>query len=173
MSSKPIYRSPEMIIAMSALFISIITAGVSIYSAATDRAYAKASVWPRLEIFRSFSNKANSFEYGVTNNGTGPALIKYAKVTYDNKVIKTWRDIANFKNITQSHTGTRILPSQGVITPLKYKGENTKLFFDADKKISITLCYCSIYDECWLTDRENQPKPVEQCVISEKDKFLQ
>lgn len=172
MSSKSIYRSPEMIIALSALLISIVTAGVSIYSAATDRAYAKASVWPRLEIFRSFSTN-KSFEYGVTNNGTGPALIKYAKVKYDSTFIKKWKDIPNFEEFIQSHTGTRILPSQGVITPLKYKGGNTKLFFDADKKISITLCYCSIYEECWITDRENQPKPVEQCVINEKDKFLQ
>ena len=85
MDKAPIYRSPEMIIAISALFISIITAVVSIYSAATDRDYAKASVWPRLEIFRSFSSN-KSFEYGVTNNGTGPALIKYAKVKYDSKL---------------------------------------------------------------------------------------
>jgi hypothetical protein len=161
-----------MIIAMSALFISIVTAGVSIYSAATDRAYAKASVWPRLEIFRSFSSN-KSFEYGVTNNGTGPALIKYAKVKYDSKFIKAWRDIPNFEDFIQSHTGTRILPSQGVITPLKYKGENTKLFFNADKKISIELCYCSIYDECWVTDRSNQPTTVEQCIIDDKEKFLQ
>lgn len=43
MSRKSIYLNPEMIVAMSALFISIITAGVSIYSASTDCQYAKAS----------------------------------------------------------------------------------------------------------------------------------
>lgn len=172
MSNKSIFRSPEMIIALSALFISIITASVSIYSAATDRAYAKASVWPRLEIYKSF-HPEKFFEYGVTNNGTGPALIKYAKVSYDSKIIKQWTDISNFKNFIQSHTGTRILPSQGVITSLRYKGKNTKFFFDADKKISLELCYCSIYDECWVTDRSNQPTTVEQCIIDEKEKFLQ
>jgi len=172
MSSKPIYRSPEMIIAMSALFISIVTAAVSIYSAATDRAYAKASVWPRLEIFRSFSSD-KSFKYGVNNSGTGPALIKYAKVQYDSNIIKAWYDIPEFNKITQSHLGSRILPSQGNITPLSYKGENANLFIAADKKVSIELCYCSIYDECWVTDRSNQTKSVEQCVINEKDKFLQ
>jgi len=71
-----------MLVAMSVLFISIVTAAVSIYSASTDRKYAKASVWPRLEIFRSF-NSDKSFEYAVTNNGTGPAIIKYAKVQCD------------------------------------------------------------------------------------------
>lgn len=55
-----------------------------------------------------------------------------------------------------------------MLKPLKYKGENAALFLEADKKMSIELCYCSIYDECWVTDRSNQPKPVEQCIINEK-----
>ena len=109
----------------------------------------------------------------MTNNGTGPALIKYAKVKYDSKFIKTWRDIPNFKEFIQSHIGSRILPSQGIIKPLKYKGDKVKVFFEADKKTSIELCYCSIYDECWVTDRRNQPKTVKQCIINEKEKFLQ
>ena len=172
MSNKSIFRSPEMIIALSALFISIITAGVSIYSAATDRAYAKASVWPRLEIFKSFHPEKH-FEYGVTNNGTGPALIKYAKVSYDSKIIKKWIDIPEFKSFLQSHFSARILPSQNLVKPLEYKGKNVVQFLKADKKVSIEVCYCSIYDECWLTDRKNQPQPVEQCSINEEDKFLQ
>ncbi len=45
-----------MIIAGSALLVSLITAFVSIYSAFIDRAYARASVWPRLEIFRSYND---------------------------------------------------------------------------------------------------------------------
>ena len=47
------YKNPEMIIALTALFIGLLTAFISIYSAYTDRAYAKASVWPKIEIFRS------------------------------------------------------------------------------------------------------------------------
>ena len=73
------YKSPEMIVALSALIIGLVTAFTSIYSAYVDREYARASVWPRLEIFRSF-NGNSSFSYGVSNNGTGPALIKYAKI---------------------------------------------------------------------------------------------
>jgi len=172
MKKKSIFQNPEMIIAISALFISIITAGVSIYSAATDRAYAKASVWPRLEIYKSFHPEKH-FEYGVINNGTGPALIKYAKVSYDSKTVKRWVDIPNLKSFIQSHFGSRILPSQGAITPLHYKGNKANLFLETDKKVSIELCYCSIYDECWLTDRSNQPNPVEQCIIDDKDRFLQ
>ncbi len=80
------YKNPEMIVAFSALLIGIVTAFTSIYSAYVDRTYARASVWPRLEIFRSFSQ--GNFSYGVDNNGTGPAIIKYARVKYEGKPIK-------------------------------------------------------------------------------------
>ncbi len=70
------FKNPEMIIAVSALIVSLITAFASIYSAFIDRAYARSSVWPRLEIHRSYSDKDSSFSYMVNNKGTGPAVIK-------------------------------------------------------------------------------------------------
>ncbi|MFT4808961.1 MAG: hypothetical protein ACI9LX_002298 [Paraglaciecola sp.] len=165
------YKSPEMIVALSALLIGLVTAFTSIYSAYVDREYARASVWPRLEIFRSFSG--NSFSYGVSNNGTGPALIKYAKVKDGSKYIKTWKEIKPFQNIRQSHISNRTLSPQNSITPVSYKGENAKALVEADGSISIELCYCSIYEECWVIDRSNRPTAVEACFIDNKQIFLQ
>lgn len=165
------YKNPEMIVALSALFIGLVTAFTSIYSAYVDREYARASVWPRLEIFRSYN--VNSFSYGVTNNGTGPALIKYAKIQYGSKYIKTWKEIASFNNITQSHIGNSTLSPQNNITPVSYKGVDAKVFVKADDLIRIELCYCSIYEECWVIDRGNRPTPVEACAIDKEQKFLQ
>ncbi len=118
------YKNPEMIVALSALLIGLVTAFTSIYSAYIDREYARASVWPRLEIFRSYSG--NSFSYGVANNGTGPALIKYAKVQDGSKYIKMWKEVPSFKNITQSHISYRTLPQKTSITALSYKGKGAK-----------------------------------------------
>ncbi|MCJ8318374.1 MAG: hypothetical protein MJK12_01990 [Colwellia sp.] len=165
------YKNPEMIVALSALLIGLVTAFTSIYSAYVDREYARAAVWPRLEIFRSFSG--NSFSYGVTNSGTGPALIKYAKVQDGSKYIKMWKDIESFNNIRQSHIGNRTLPPQDTITPVSYKGEDAKILAKADNSISIELCYCSIYEECWVIDRSNRPAAVELCIIEDKQIFLQ
>lgn len=165
------YRNPEMIVALSALLIGLVTAFTSIYSAYVDREYARASVWPRLEILRSFSG--DSFSYEVANNGTGPALIKYAKIKSGSTRIKMWKDIKNFENIRQSHISNRTLPAQQNITPVFYKGKNINALVSADKNITIELCYCSIYDECWVIDRSNRPESVEACFIHEADKFLQ
>lgn len=171
MTSRAWYKKPEMIVALSALLISVITTIVSIYSATIDRAYARASMWPRIELFRSFGG--NNFNYGIVNNGNGPAIIKYALVSHDEKNIRRWTDIPNMPEHTQSHMGTRILPPQQTITPTRTTGKAAKVFEEIDKKVKITICYCSIYDECWLTDRENNPLIVERCEIDDKKAFLQ
>jgi len=171
MNNKKWYQSPEMIVAFSALFISLVTAFIGIYSAFIDRAYARASVWPRLEIFRSYSD--SNFSYGVANRGTGPALIQYAKVQYNLNYIEYWSDIAKLPNYTQSHLGNRILPPQNTIKPISYKGEESKAFLDMDKTLQIEVCYCSIYDECWVTNKSNNPQAIKNCTTDESEVFLQ
>ena len=165
------YKKPEMIVALSALLVSLAMAIVGVYSAYIDRSYARASFWPRLEIFRSFGD--GQFSYSVTNSGNGPALIKYAVVQYKSNAIKYWRDIPNFPPHSQSHIGSRILSSQNTIQPLVHRGEKSSEFLIADEFIDIELCYCSIYDECWLTNRVNAPSLVNSCVINESKAFLQ
>ena len=165
------YKNPEMIIGLSALLIGIVTASASIYSAHISREYARASVWPRLEIFRNFNN--NSFSYSVNNTGTGPALIKYVKIKNGSIYIKEWSEIEQFKNLSQSQINHRSLSPQKSITPIFYEGEDSKAILKIDDSISIEMCYCSIYEECWVIDRDNRPTEVDACSIDEKQMFLQ
>ena len=165
------YKNPEMIVALSALLIGIVTAFTSIYSANIDRQYARSSVWPRLELHRSFSDE--TFSYAVLNSGMGPALIKHVTVEYDSKYIKRWKDINSFSSFMQSHISGRTLAAQKNITALYYKGEDVSLFLKADGLIKTEVCYCSIYDECWVIGGNNQPSPVEECVVNDKHRFLQ
>ncbi len=160
-----------MLVALCALSVGLLTAFISIYSAYIDRAYARASVWPKLEIFRSYS--ANTYSYGVSNKGTGPAIIHYAKVTNADSVLKAWTDIAVFTHIVQSHIGNVTIPSGQTVQPLSYEGDEVAKILELDDSISIELCYCSIYQQCWIVDRTNFSQEVEECVISGDQKFLQ
>lgn len=169
MSNIKWYKNTEMLVALSALSISLVTAFIGIYSAFIDRAYARASVWPRLEIYRNYSG--DDFSYGISNQGTGPALIKYAKIKHQENYIEYWKDIPKLSKFTQSHIGNRIIPPQNTVNPLSYNGENSQLFFDMDKHVNIELCYCSIYDECWLTNKFNNPQPIENCSTNENELF--
>ncbi|RUO36096.1 hypothetical protein CWE13_09480 [Aliidiomarina shirensis] len=165
------YRNPEMIVALSALFIGLLTAVISVYSASVDREYARASVWPKLELFRSYSGE--EFSYGVANKGTGPAIIQYAKVSVGSKPIKRWSEVSEFSNITQSHINSITVPSGQTVTPLHYRGELISDILEFDEKINIELCYCSIYQECWIVNRSNETQQVKQCMVSSEEAFVQ
>ena len=158
------YIKPEMIIALSALLISVVTTITSIYSAYVDRAYAKASVWPRLEISRTYFD--DTFGYVLSNSGNGPALVKYAIVEFSGNHIETWDEIPfteDVNSISQSHMSSRVIPAHETFKPLLLKTANLQLHLKNDRKTKITLCYCSIYDECWLINRKNQPQEVPNC----------
>lgn len=172
------FKNPEMIIAGSAMIVSLITAFVSIYSASIDRAYARASVWPRVEISRSYNPSRSLFYYAVSNKGTGPAVIKYARLNYEDKTVKNWPDYLQLRSgravsHVQSHIGSIVLSAGGTIKPVELTDtEVVKLLAETDN-LEIELCYCSIYDECWVANRSNNPIPVAQCTIEDKERFLQ
>jgi hypothetical protein len=180
MTTRYSFKNPEMIIAGSALLVSLITAFVSIYSAFIDRAYARASVWPRLEIHRSYSDVGTkpSFLYAVTNKGTGPAVIKFARLTLNEQPIIKWADYLTLRTgrvvpHMQSHLGSLVLTAGEKLTPLHVKDEEAAKLLVENDNLQIELCYCSIYDECWLADRSNEPKPVAQCQIDDSQRFMQ
>ena len=167
------YKVPEMLVALSALFIGVLTAVISIYSAYVDRAYARASVWPKLEVYRSFTK--DTFSYVVFNRGTGPAIIQYAKVSVGERTIKRWNEIDIFSEITQSHLSSGTLSSEQTLTPILYEGDLVAdiLEFADSAPIDIELCYCSIYEDCWVVVRSVQAKPVSECSIKDEEAFMQ
>ncbi|WP_286267102.1 hypothetical protein [Thalassotalea atypica] len=90
-----------------------------------------------MEIFRSHS--ANKFEYGVTNSGNGPALVKFAVVKNNEKAIQYWHDIPNLENFTQSYISNRTISSQRTVTPILHRGDNADTYLAADQLVSIEL----------------------------------
>ncbi|WP_395373279.1 hypothetical protein [Marinicella sp. W31] len=181
MQKKKWYQNPEMIIGLSALMVSLMAVFIGAYTAYIERTFARSSMWPRLEIFRSFSQKDEQryFKYSVSNVGTGPALIQYAVLKFDGQVATNWSVFmelieAEKVNFSQSHIGGRILPAEAVTEVLYTEDENLmKRLLQVGNKASIELCYCSIYDECWLTDSKNKPQPIAECQVDDTVRFLQ
>jgi hypothetical protein len=171
------YTSTELIVGMSALVISLVTVGVSIYSASIDRDYARASVWPWLQFSRSFDNL--NYSYSLANNGTGPAIIVWAKVAHKDVYYTTWSKMLAANNLykasfTQSHMGSGVLPALKLTKVIETQNKETiKTLFELHNDLNVEVCYCSIYDECWLTDINNKPEPIDKCGTPPSDAFLQ
>lgn len=105
-------------------------------------------------------------------------MIKYARLSYDNKAVKSWPEYLQMRSgrivgHTQSNISSIVLSAEESTKPMETNdAEVAKLLSDKDN-LQIELCYCSIYDECWLVDRTNNPTPVAQCTIDDKQRFLQ
>lgn len=171
------YTRTELIVGMSALLISLVTVVVSIYSASIDRDYARASVWPWLQFSRSFDTL--NYSYSLTNNGTGPAIIVWAKVAHKDVYYTTWSKMLAANNLhkasfTQSHMGSGVLPALKVVEVIKTQDKETiDTFFKTHNDLNVEICYCSIYDECWLIDINNKPESTDNCGAQPSDSFLQ
>ncbi|MEL7025524.1 MAG: hypothetical protein AAGL69_17440 [Pseudomonadota bacterium] len=161
------YQKSEMLVAMSALLVSFVAVVVAVYSAWIDRSFARASTWPYIEVFRSFD--ATSLEFGVANRGTGPALVRYAVLEHNGTAYATWGEWldAEFKmpetGFTQSHISRRVLSPDQDLDVFVLKDAALAREIIRSGEISVTLCYCSVYDECWITGRDNQPNPIGSC----------
>jgi len=173
------YQKAEMLIGLSALVVSLVAVGVGVYSAVTDRTYAKASVWPRLIISTNVSTSDNSFsEIGVkiSNKGTGPAIIKSLRVWSKDTEIKQWNDIVEpHKTLLKSYSLTKADISKGVISAdqtfvlFSLRSQSLKIIEQYKEKIfptKLEVCYCSIYDECWKVVSDNKPTPVQMCEVT-------
>jgi hypothetical protein len=80
--------SPEMITAISAVFIGICAIGISLYETSLIRQAQKGTVWPFLG--GGYSYNADGFSYLMENAGVGPAKIKYIIFTVDGEPIEDW-----------------------------------------------------------------------------------
>jgi|UPI00068EADCF hypothetical protein len=161
--------TPEMIMAVSALLVSLVTAVATIHSAYTSRAYARASLWPNLGAGVSFND--TGFRFLLMNRGTGPAMIQSMRVEYDGKPMHNWQQLLNqfdpkFRGSWGSSFVSRVtLPTNQMLDALTVSDKKlARQMYDASDKLKVEICYCSVYDECWITsDIEQQNQPVTQC----------
>jgi len=170
------YQKAEMLIGLSALVVSLVAVGVGVYSAVTDRTYAKASVWPRLIITTNVTTSDTSLsDIGVkiSNKGTGPAIIQSIKVWSQGNEISQWQDIITpHRKLLGSISLTTADISKGVISAdqtfvlFNLRSESQDIIKQYKEKIfptKLEVCYCSIYDECWKVVSDDKPTPVQMC----------
>ena len=173
------YRNPEMIVALAAVILSVFTVLVGAYSATIDRAYARASVWPRLEMGQSYTQ--SSYGYFVSNRGTGPALIEHVRLAVDGQPKADWAEVLDAygapekRQYLQSQIDGRTLSAGQDIQVFQTKDKNLidRLVSSTGPPMSVEICYCSIYQQCWQVDQRNRPIEVDVCELPETERFLQ
>jgi hypothetical protein len=138
---------------------------------------ARAAVWPYVSIGYSISDQGEKLGYTweIDNDGVGPARIESVTMSLDGKPMHSWDEVfrAIFGNAAVPATYTQfdgkvIAPNTNRETTIDAMRiltlEQAKVFYKAQDRFKMAICYCSVYDECWIANRqESQVQPVDRC----------
>jgi hypothetical protein len=182
----------DLVVAFSALFVSVVSLGIGILHGRTMERMAEANArlvaansWP----FMSYGAGTSTTD-GVTrvhmqvfNSGVGPAKIESAELTWKGVSYRSSREFlaacCNLAPASDTPVDTSVFFSY-VLRPgeqarfLEFSKAADPAVFSALQRailspdLQLNVCYCSIFDECWqgdLTTLNLEPKHVDACVV--------
>lgn len=188
-------RSERVFVRISILqtvlaLIGILTGTIALYAALNEadavRKQQKASVYPGIVQAQSYSNDPENprFSFLVVNNGIGPGRIASLKVTVDDQAVRTWYELTKaiganetvYNKFGQSQIAGRLIRAGETIEVLQTRNiDLVNALVSEGSRIEIDLCYCSVFEECWIPSGTITDGPiiVEDCPDHGDDQFLQ
>jgi hypothetical protein len=162
---------------LAALAISVLALAVGAYQTRLMQNQARAGVWPYVVIGFDYADKdaAARFDLHVQNNGVGPAVVRSVSVRFDGKPIRHWPEIFQALDV-HGTVGAVLEGLKGIVIPPS-TNRNTdvtavkvsepdlaKALYEARTRLAIDICYCSIYDDCWVAHwMQPRPETVRTC----------
>lgn len=183
-----------LIASFSALFVYIQQASIMREQTELLLEQTKANAWPHLTVGMSISASRDSVTQHkiiLSNRGTGPAVIEGTMITYLNKPVQNWDQLYELIEVPDSifinHSyqniyGYVMLPGEDfMLIDWSLSEELMQYVYDRAAKISIQVCYRSVYNDFWQVKRDgfysdleqNVRQEVEQCTFSGDSIFLQ
>lgn len=162
--------SPEMLVALSAVLLSVCGLFISIYETSLIRQAQRASVWPHVQVGVSITQ--TGVKLRAENTGVGPARIQASAVTYKGETQADWSDLirsvvgdeADSVGFTRSLINGRVLPSNSSETMFSVTTDSGAVEREVaallgrailEGDVDVTACYCSVYDECWTSSLQD------------------
>jgi hypothetical protein len=160
-----------------ALAISAFALALGAYQTRLMQSQARAGVWPYLSIGYSYTSNVDkdAFVWTVNNNGVGPARVESVTLKLDDKPMKRWDDVLAVFGVTNSPSmgfssinGEVIPPNtnrETTVQPIRVNVRDVAtLFKAAEHRFQMDICYCSVYDECWIAHwQRSKVDPVARC----------
>ena len=177
----------DLTLAGSAIFISIVSVIISIHHGhtmeklvAANEKQVKASTLPILR-FSSGNMQDNQriIHFDLRNGGTGPAIVEWLRLKWNGQPAQGPRDLiarccgapatpqsmslyvdmASGQTLPAGHSQSVFSVALSGVPPDLWE----RLNLDARFKIEGEACYCSVLEECWITDFTTPPKDVKSC----------
>ena len=166
--------SAETITAISAVVIGVCAIAVSVYETTLVRQQLKGSVWPYVDLGYGFTE--DGFRYLMINNGVGPARVMHGVVRVDGQPVPDWGTffdrlgIPVERYITSTVSGRALAPNVP-FEILSLAGAPAQALFMATERVTLEVCYCSVYEDCWTRTLGLDPVPVRSCAADPNSLF--
>jgi len=164
---------------MLALAVSVFALALGAWQTRLMQGQARAGVWPYLSIGYTYTSDvdANGFIWTIDNNGVGPARVQSVTAGVDGKRMRNWDEVIAALGMRErpssaitSFAGSVIPPSTNRETTIAAIRVNDRelatLFKNAIDRFSMDICYCSVYDDCWIAHWQRwRVDATERCVV--------
>jgi hypothetical protein len=170
------HRWIDIVLASSALVLSVASIILSIQNESNMRRLVTANSWPYIGL--SHGNESNGeaiIHFDVRNAGVGPATLEKLVVTYNGQAVRTAKELlerccARAGSLDGIHRLSINVVENQVLSPRQEvsffslrKGDTEGAFWDKlnveRMKIGMSVCYSSVFGERWITSI-GRPKPV-------------
>ncbi len=164
------------LISVAALTLSILALMVSVLEVSAIREDQRVQVWPYMAIASSFG--PNGYALEAINKGIGPARVRTMEVLFDGEpvdnidelIVETVGeedafsyDLYRTSNIAQSVMSA---DEKATLFAVPWDDRTRRLSSVWHGRISVRVCYCSVYDECWLSKLDaGEPESVAKCPV--------
>jgi hypothetical protein len=143
----------------------------------------QANSWPLLQRYQSDVGPGATrvFSVDIYNNGVGPAKVETVEVTWKGQPMRSPRQLLTLCCGADFEVPDNGIESSGLMGTVLRAGEVRPIVEFAEdpphqallhqlknslKEIDWRACYCSVFDECWLSDlRTLHPQPVKECPV--------
>ncbi|GAB4034800.1 hypothetical protein [Spirosoma gilvum] len=163
----------ELLLGISATFLSLAALVVSIFQTKIAREQQDASVWPYLQA--DYTKANDSFVWTVVNNGIGPAVIKSTALRYRGRIYKDAYELINeqIQHLSEATPKGKtahvnffygglsrgnVIKSEGEIKLGEMSGNesiaDTLLHIVQDTSYHFTVVYSDVYGNCWQLDQD-------------------
>ena len=179
-----------LVTAVAAVVITLEQTKVMREEAELERNNARISVLPSVWLSTYIGDVDGEAYYKValTNKGLGPAVIERFDVSYQGQPVYNWDELArkmaaqvgsdkSFEGTYLRSTRSPVSPglmleAGGMAYPLQVDDQTDpdgiSLLMRGSMDMQISLCYCSLYSDCFRTELFKRPQAVESCESSEK-----
>ena len=190
----------DMIVGLSAMFVSVVSLWVSIEHGKTmekivdqNQNMVEASTMPLLsEVGRNIDDSGKPMaQVTLSNDGVGPAIIdrfemRYKGIVYSDEpsllracCAASYLKAKKGSKIYYSNVSGFIVPARQTLYPITIKPDKDGLdLYTAFERVrnsddlTYRACYCSVLNECWETNFDRKrPQPVKECKVSPNEKL--